>query len=550
MTWSPNASIDALLAERARDLVNYVVVFDGRSTVYSQSAVTWPDCTTKQILIMQDFEGAEADSAQGQFRFGSCRFSLLDKAGEVTTLLKELDLRGVHVTVYIGGKGVAQADYEAIGVFMVTAVVCREYGLFEFTCTDPFPQFQRDLFVNLGNPVESDIIPTEGIFGSEVYPGVGDTKVYIDAYAGEDLAVGDYVMIRYKENYHFTTIAALKVGEQRAKVTLTDSLTFRAKSGSVLVKCARLRGNPVNILVRLLLADFALAGDIQTNFPLDAVGGVLSDDPPDGLGVPSTLVDSAQIIAERDAYLSTAVGEVIATQSESGRPYIERFCWGLCSLIVTRAGKLGIKCLRQPYTTGATPAITAATSAFWTYDLAPSDFRNKIIVRGDEFDGDYVDMATVQDDALVATHGPLETTVDSPWLRSYLSGATQGAALGARLLSRLALGREQVTASGFLGLLELEPGDVVSLTHPEMPDRSTGLAMSGTAGEVASVSPQLGQGSVAVAIWLYGGGRVGLIAPDAQADYGAASAEEQATYAFISADDGTMPGGDAGYRIA
>lgn len=550
MTWSPNANLAALLASSKRDLIGFAVIFEDWSTVYTTMPITWPSYTTKKYLEMRDFEGAQIDSAKGSFTFGSCRFALIDKSDEVMGLLQDLDMRERIVTVYCGGKGVAQSDWEAIGVFQVTNISSNEYGRFEFSCIDPFRQFQRDLFVNLGDGASADIEPSEGPWGSEWYPPIGSKTIYVNSSDGEGFAVDDYVVIRYKTSTHYTTISAIKRGENRDKFTITDALTFRAKSGSTITKCARLQGNPVNILVRLLLADFATVGDIQTDFPLTVSGGALSSDPPDGLGIPSTLIDSTQIQAERDGYLSDANGEVIPLKKQSGRSYIEGFCWGLCSLIVTRSGKLGIKALRQPYSTSSTPTVTAAKSDVWQYDYSPSDFYNKVIVRGDEFDGEYSDLATVQDSDLVTAHGSREVTIESPWLRSSLTGAAQASALAGRLLPRVSIGSEKVIARGFLSLITVEQGDVVSLTHPSMPDRNSGSALSSVPGEVAQLSPQLGGKTVELTVMLYGGGRIGAITSDAQADYPSATTEEKAAYAFICQDDGTMSGGDPGYRIA
>ena len=97
----------------------------------------------------------------------------------------------------------------------------------------------------------------------------------------------------------------------------------------------------------------------------------------------------------------------------------------------------------------------------------------------------------------------------------------------------------------------LEEGDVVALTYPQVPDLLTGeRGVSGHLMTVISIRPDFGKGLLRLRLLDTGFRRYGVISPSGTADYTSATDQEKNTFAWIS-DDAThqMSDGSEGYRL-
>lgn len=552
MTWAPNSTFATKLSSLQKRPI-YAVQFASVTTVYTTDDVTSPTWTYKKLLRGPIVNGGSIDPRDGRLELGTLSFLLLDDQGEIRSLLSSDkkspvtgNLAARQLTLYMGFSGMAQANYEVIGVFKVESVALREPMVYEFHCIDPFPELARPLFGSLGVGADTQVATNAGI---------GATTIYVDDM--QTLAVGDLVCLHKPEGgapRAWTTITARGTDDDGTDpdgdfVTVADALVEAAMRGWVVRKAREIVGNPINIIMRLLLDDFALSGTIQTDFPIDSIRGTFVAG--DGCGIASSSFDVTQIKAERDFWLSEFKGRLIVSEREDDTSsFVADFLQGLGFLFVRRAGTIGFRAGHLPLAgTGTPTTLTASQVAQRGWERRYYDLVNRVIVEGNFIGDKKAQLTVIEDAASIAAVGKRETVLGPRWLWSDLGGTAFPAAIAGQWLSRWATGHQQMTFDAHMTQLTLEPGDYVQVTHHDLPDTETTQPMSTTPAEVLSVSPDLVGNKLVLELWRYAGKRGGLICPDAQAAYASASAAERNRYAFVCGDDGFMGDDSPGYTI-
>lgn len=539
MTWSPNASFAALVDDREREEL-FAVEVSGHATVFTTGPVTSASWSYVQTLAVGSIEGGAVDIAAGTWQLGALEFSLIDRSGTARALAAVTDLAGRTVSLWMGFRGLAQANWEKIGTYTIETCSIGEKGRYDFRCIEPFPQLGRALADSLGSGIRKTI----------TQPAVvGSTRIYVED--RDDLEIGMTVVLYDNSRYTIGTISSIgteySAGTPTYFVDLSSGTDVFVAVNGTLARCLSLRGNPVNIAVRILVDDFALAGSIQTDFPLDAADGAWTTG--DGFGVPLANLDTAAIKTERDARMSTLSGQVILERRiESGRSWFDTICHGLMQMIVRRSGLLSVRSCLIPSAAGVSPlTIDSSNAQDWQWERSFVDAANRVIVEGDVLGDVARQLSVAEDAASIAAIGRRELIVTSPWLRTALNGEQHALIIGGRLLARTTSGVETVSCRASVGRSAVEPGDVVYLTHPFLPDTGGTGAMSGAVAEVAEASLSHAENGLSVTVRRYPYARGAAITPDGQVAYGSASSGEKAQYAFICQDDGLMPDSTPGY---
>lgn len=550
MTWTPNGEFLSRLEARRSGPV-FAVEISGHGTVYTTQRVPSASWTYKSILRIRNYDPGKIDPTTDSWTLSAFDFELLDRDGEVTDLVSSDrtaptlgSLAGRLVTLWMGFSDLAQASWEKIGVFAVDEVAVDEYGTFQFRCIDPFPQLQNSVAFGLEEPVTHKVTQDTG---------AGQPFFSVDSV--EKLAVGDPVLVTSHDVPTFGLITSLNstivTGKTYYNVGIDTGLQADAWASDEVRKVWWLRGNPVNIVVRLLLADFSLVGAIQTDFPLTEVAGAWGAS--SGFGLDPSLLDTADLILKRDTYFSEFDGRFVVEGTESrGLQILSDLLAGIGSIVVRRDGLLSIHAANLPAPDPlAVLEASPDNSSSWRWTRKFSKTMNRVVIYGNIVGGRQLKITSVQNDARVAEIGARDGEIKARWLWSDLNGALFGRFIGSRRLIRLSSGLQEIQLDGFPQLVRAIPGDTLALTHPHVPATERGSGLSGDIGEVIASAIQINEheAKTSITVLRYPGTRTGLITPDAQVPYASASSLEKLTYAFICDDTGYMADGTLGYGI-
>jgi hypothetical protein len=323
-------------------------------------------------------------------------------------------------------------------------------------------------------------------------------------------------------------------------------------------KPATLRGNVVNVFLSLLRGVFSTS---DPDFPLDAVStDTGSSSAPTGLGLADSLLDIAGAKAERDLWRPGDTVELAFQEPEASRDYLRRefFRAFQARLALLGSGALGFRFNVPSLTPAAAPVVDLTTIAeVDSWEQLFADHLNKFRIAGDHVisTNAYTDLYAAdhaEDTAdRTATGETVEYRVESRWLRTAYDGVGIAAELAGRLrqtwvatpaVCRLAVNFRQ---------RRLEAGDVVSVTHPDLPNlRADVRGVDGRLMTVLRTDPDLERGRIVLTLLDANLRRFGVIAPNAvSADYPAATSSERETFAFTCNSSSQMADGSPGFRM-
>jgi len=322
---------------------------------------------------------------------------------------------------------------------------------------------------------------------------------------------------------------------------------------------ATIRGNVVNVFASFLRGVFSTS---DPDFPLEAVStDTGSSSAPTGLGIDDSALDIAGMKLERDTWRSDDRVELEIRDPEPARGYLQRdfFRAFQARLTILGNGLLGFRFNVAALTASAAPVVTLDTVedlVAWSQSLV--DHLNRFRVSGDhDPDADpafasLYDTDSAEDTAdQSATGETVEYRVESRWLRSTLSGAAIAAELAGRLRQLWLPMPARVTVAVNFRQRRIESGDVIALTHPDVPDQRTGVrGVTSRLMTVLRAEPDLLAGRIVLELLDVGLRRYGVISPSSvTGDYSTATPTERNTFAFICNSAEQMPDGSDGYRL-
>ena len=329
-------------------------------------------------------------------------------------------------------------------------------------------------------------------------------------------------------------------------------------SGATSDTPASIRGNPVNVFWSILTSTFSTS---HPTFPLDSFSSDgTSSSAPTGLGLTSADLDETLMTTERDRWYASDIAEIsfLDETGALGEFEVELFRVWQCSPVIRGDGTIGLKFLLPPLPAASAEALTdddILEVSTWRrrYDqhLNKYVYACETTMGSGSFDTILYNTETAEDTADQATTGEtIKYDVESRWLSAAYDGTTSATVLAGRCRVRYLRTLAEIEIAVSFRKRAIEHGDVVAVTCASIPDlRDGSMGVTARLMLVAALAPDFSRGVLRMTLIDVGFRRYGTIAPSGEADYTAASAQDQETYAWVSSASGTMSDGSMGYRV-
>lgn len=286
-------------------------------------------------------------------------------------------------------------------------------------------------------------------------------------------------------------------------------------------------GHPLDILIAVLEKEFSFVRNVDYNYD--------------------------RIVSYRDGLFSGAQFTFSITSPPSGLDFIEK------EIMVPLGGYIWVNSqgvittnFFSPANTTPVVALTAA-NMLAVPDASTSDLVNTITFRFDD-DGTgnnkFLSTAVIENAVSVVKYGQFGARIiEALGMRSGLQGFFLARQTANLVFSRY--GNKNLRIQGlsvFWDSCVVEPGDFISVTHPLVANKATGVrGFTNRLFEVVNRTLQFSDGTVQLdlidATAFSGSGTV-LIAPDSEADYTLAGSDKT-KYMFLSSDHAKYSNGDA-----
>lgn len=308
-------------------------------------------------------------------------------------------------------------------------------------------------------------------------------------------------------------------------------------------KISRITGNVVNCVWAILTGTFSTS---DPNFPLEHVSvssELLGTSVPTGLNIPAAEIDSAVLIAQRDRWFPSLDVIIEFDSPDEGRTVFETEFMRVFAMFLTVSGegKIGFK-HRIPVL-----PVSSATVIDDKLMRGIKGWRRRLDLHANRFrfigDFDISDNSTkilYEEDSAsdiadrAATGDTITMELTSSWVKSDLNGAIIAALLSSRARFLFQSTPATFTTSLVFTQRNLEIGDSIALTHPALPDLSTGeRGVVQQIFMIIGMQPNFQEGVIEVDLLDTRYLRYGIIGPDALPDYDAATTLQKNTYTWI-----------------
>ena len=352
------------------------------------------------------------------------------------------------------------------------------------------------------------------------------------------------------------------------ELTISDPtrlLDGEIMTGATSDKPTTIAGNPVNVYWSILTGTFSTT---HATFPLTEVSTDTSTtSAPTGLGISTSDIYEDQLVEQRDAWYPDALVKVTFVQPESAKTHLETEFFRVFQgwPVISQDGRIGLRFFVPPVpSTDAEEVGPNDIVGIPKWTRLYRDHLNSFVYYGnydasaDSYDSVLYDTETSEDTAdQSATDETIIYQVKSRWLRSDLqndygeTGADIAEDLAARMRLRYLKTPAQLTLHVGFHKTALEEGDVIAVTHPQVPDLLTGeRGVSGKLMVIVSRTVDFARGLIQLVLLDTGFRRYGVIAPSSTPDYTSATDKQKGTFIYISNSSGNMSDGTPGYRMA
>jgi hypothetical protein len=232
-----------------------------------------------------------------------------------------------------------------------------------------------------------------------------------------------------------------------------------------------IEGNPINIIYALQTGDFS-----SSTFPLTKKLGELT-----GLGIATTLMDATEMVKERDRMVSNEIWRFEAKQPVAGFRFLEQKIFRLLGYpVATLAGKLSFRLYRPAWPDDAAaglPTLLKADVLRWRWRRAHELHVNRVELGVD------MDPETGAPAEVIVTESTSDQTAtketatfeeEDTGFRGALRGARLAEKAGAVVLRRFLIPPPQLEVWCPLTKRALQLGEVLAVTHDEIPNVKTG----------------------------------------------------------------------------
>jgi hypothetical protein len=504
--------------------------------------------TKKLILNVPSSIGQKLSQHQGRATLTLFDAELVDAAGDATDLISTekasplvATLVNAHVTLYSGYADLVEADFAPVAIAQVQNVVLSSNGrIVKLKLSDLRRHQQDDVMRNAdanGQRVETTLAAAAAAGARTIFViDAGNSNSGDRLYLGPSAGGAEEKVI----------VNGVNKGVSPHRIDLAAPLSNSFELGKdVRWATTLLVGNPINIMHSILRSNFA-----DASFPLLKTRGQ-----PTGLGMSAAHVNSTAIAAERDDMYAEEIWTFEFQQPRPGFRFLEEKIhrW-LGYPIVHGDGRVGFRCFRpaRPGTAQSLTQITAADVQEFAWSRRQELHANRLVL-GLDFDeetGESSEDVVVED---AADQTSTKETIELEALDSGLMAAQRGRRLaeerGRAMLRRYLKPPVQLEIQLGLTKRAIEMGDVVELTHPDIPDVTTGArGITKKRLEVVERTEDFSANRLRLVLQDAGFSRPAWIAPDAAPDYGAASAADK-EFMYIAPDAGDFADGGKPYEI-
>jgi len=547
IVYNPNANWTARTNAGAKEPV-YAVRFDDidATTLYTTAPVLTPTSTIKQYLLTPGSVRQKLSQLTGKASMTLFSFDLVDKSGDITTIVLSNNMINTKVTLLSGYADIIQADYAPVATGQVRQVeLNRDAVTYTFSLTD-FKRHQQDkIFLNA--EAEGQNVATRLAADAAAGNGFIDVVQVLAIEVGNKLFIGPSTDAVDTGDEESLEVAFISPDAVPPRIHFQGALASNYDADDEVRWATTLvRGNPINILFALLTGDFA-----HVSFPIDKQRGL-----PTGLGIAVADIDTVALIAERDDFYGDEVYEFEVKQPERAFDFIEKQLYKFLGYPrIAPDGKMSIRLWGPPRSDDAAaglPTIKEVDILQWEWIEDLGLHVNRVEI-GTSFDvvnnkpaniqvfEDTTDQTNTKETALMAQQ---KTGIQAS-LRGFRLAEQRGHAALRRYKPRV----RQLAIE--LGLVRraLELGEVVEVTHTQIPNsRGTTKGITNQRFEIVERVEQFDNANMVLLLQDARFSRPAWIAPDAAPDYGAASAADKER-AYIAPDAGNFPDSGTPYEI-
>jgi len=559
--YNPNANWTGRTNAAAKAPVYYVAIEGLTTKHFSTAPVRAAAVTKKALLKVPDSIGQKIAQLQGRASLNLITFELIDRDGEITDLVATEKaaptfptLVNRAVTLYSGYMDLSESDYAPVGVGQIDAVEATPDGLsFRFAIVDlrrhQFDDLFRNADVNQSAAVNT-LFAADAAVGAQIITLVSAAQ--ISGASNEASSAGDNLYLGPSSDAGYTG-QELKVKARVVNgnaVTLIAVLTKAFKAGDeVRWATSIIEGNPINMVYALLTGDFA-----NSTFPLTDKRGDLT-----GLGIAAGSIDAAGLQKERDRAYDSEIWRFEIKKPVPAFRFLEQKIYRLLGYPkVTIDGKLSFRLYRAAWPDDAAaglPTLLKTDVLRWRWKRAHELHVNRVEI-GVDVDaetGEAAETVVTEDTAdQTATKEAVSFEQEDSGLTAARGGVRQGESIGSVLMRRFLVPPSQIEVWCPLTKRSLEVGEVLALTHDEIPNVKTGVrGLTALRLEIVEREEAFGAGEMRFVLQEAGYSRPAWIADDAEPpddDYDLATSADH-EYGYIAPDAGNFADGGEPYEI-
>ena len=459
-------------------------------------------------------------------------------------------LLNAKATLFSGYSDLDEADYAEVTIMQVQDVAKQSDGVtWRLGLADIKRATQDEIMVNSGATQRApfrtvlDVAITAGAVTADIQAQEGVSKNDTVIFGPSSAAgfIGDEEIRRLSRQPE-----SLGLGLS-SRIFFDDALeSDYAIQDQIRWVTAVIEGNPINIIYAILTGDFTNA-----TFPLIEAIGL-----PTGLGVDPADIDTTDLVAERDTFFENEIWRFEFKNKLTGFKFLESqmFQWMGYS-ILKGSGKVSFRAYGPVRASiaadGNIPQILKEDVLNWAYKKNTGLHTNRIkvsldndVVPGVELPTEFVTVEDTVDQGVTKETRSIEQLKETGFKTS-LHGERLAEARLSTVLRRFVNEPTQIAVTCGLKKRALEMGEVIELTHPEIPDEIGGTGITKRRLEIVEKSEDFDADVVKFLFQDPGFTRPGWIAPDSAPDYDAATPAQREFLYIVDDDedfgDGTPP---------
>ncbi len=503
----------------------YFVRFEGLATKdYSTCPILSPSVTKVICMYIPDGSSQDLTPLQGKATTGEARVRFIDVSGELTTLIATEKSSPVFntlinrkITIWGGYRNIIESEYEPIFTGEIRDIKLVAPLTYEFTIADFKRRYEETLMQGMTTPVVTQV---------DAITNNGQANCTFKSIS--NLNASDVIHFYKADGSQFESKTIQSINTSTRVVTMTSNFTLNWAVGDMATRdVIRVKGNIINVFYSLLTNSFSTLA--TASYPL-----LDKRNSPVGLSLVDTDLDLTSFTRTRDRFLGDFNVDFLFTAPVVARRFFEQELYPLGFYpTVGGDGKLGIRSFVPPGPEGAATVQVnkehMAGIPLWERGI--DTHLNQIYIYGDNNLGDgSFDLLHSIDDTTDQTNTKeiKNYTVSSKGLRSGIEGAAIAQEIGYRIRRRWLVPPVEVNTPLLFSRRTLKVGDIVSLTHPGIPDTVAGTrGISARLMEVTRMNPDYQRGIMRARLLETGFKKFAILGPASMNDYGSATPDEK-----------------------